>query len=387
MARLQFFWVALCLGACLMAGGTPAQTLPTSPPQALDYGLREEVHRIASDALELETTLFLPPSPGPHPLVVVNHGRSPGPARLQQRYRPLHVAYEFVRRGYAVVVPMREGFAASDGDETDDNCDLSANAQRQGRAVRAAVRWAQQQPWADASRVVVMGPSQGGLATLAYGAEALPGTRLLVNISGGLRMPACEGWEDRLVHTLAQLVPAAQPVASLWVYSDNDSHFGPAVWRTAFDRYALAGGHGLLKPVGSFGEDGHLLFSSRVGVPQWLPPVLDQLAGQGLPTAVQTQWDALLATPDTRHMPLHQQATEADVQRLTPLGPLAREAYRQWLSAGPPKAFALSGDGRHWSAVWGESQPMGKALQLCARQARAPCRLVAVDGFLASGGD
>jgi dienelactone hydrolase len=383
---LAFFACDVPLTAALAL--LPAAALALSDaggPSALDYRLPEEVFRIRADALELEVTVFRPASPGPHPVVVMNHGRAPSPPRLQPRYRPLHAAYEFVRRGYAVVVPMRQGFSASDGDEADEGCDVRGNALRQGQAVRSAVQWVQTQPWADASTLMVMGPSHGGLATLAYGTAPLRGTRLLVNISGGLRMPACSDWEPRLVEAMASLAPPVSPIPSLWVYSDNDSHFRPSVWRGAFEGYVARGGLAALQEVGPFGDDGHLLFASRAGVPRWLPPVLQRMAARGMPTAVQTRLDTSLQAPEAPALPLLEPATEADVSRVATLGPSARRAYRDWLRALPPKAFALSADGRHWSAVWDEAQPIGKALQACRRQAGAPCRLLSVDGFLVAG--
>jgi dienelactone hydrolase len=379
--------VALVALALLLCGVAPPPAV-ASTTTPLDYGLHEEVRWLQpseADDPSLEVTLFRPRSPGPFPLIVVNHGRSPGPARAQPRYRPLHVAYEFVRRGYAVVVPMREGFAGSGGVEHDTACDLAENARRQGRSVRAAVQWAQRQPWADPTRVVVVGASQGGLATLAYGEEPLPGTRLLVNISGGLRMPTCPGWEADLVDTLAGLAAPEVGVPSLWVYSENDSHFSPPVWRAAHERYTQRGGDAELRSVGHFGSDGHLLFAARDGVPRWLPVVLERMSRLGLPNRIDPLLDDLLDTPKGTR--LHQAATPAEAERWVRLGPSARQGYLQWLGALSPKAFAVSDDGRHWSSVWGEPKPAGKALEHCARRAGVRCQLFAVDNFLVSGSD
>jgi hypothetical protein len=246
------------------------------------------------------------------------------------------------------------------------------------------VLWAQQQSWADAQRVVVMGPSHGGLATLAYGEQAAAGTRLLVNVSGGLRLAHCEGWQDGLVEAMASMAEAAREAPTLWIYGENDSHFGPAIWRTAHQRYVALGGQAELAAIGPFGDDAHLLFSSREGVPRWLPQVLQQMAARGLPTAVQPRFDALLDMP---HTPLEHTASAAEIKRWPQWGTAARRAYIHWLDARSPKAFAISEDGRHWSSVWGMVRPGGRALDQCQREARGRCRLFAVDGYLVSGGE
>src|SRR4051812_17681911 len=59
---------------------------------------------------ELETTIFKPEGDGPFPVALINHGKAPGNPYFQERARYLVASREFVRRGYAVVIPMRMGF-------------------------------------------------------------------------------------------------------------------------------------------------------------------------------------------------------------------------------------------------------------------------------------
>lgn len=351
-----------------------------------DLGLAEEVLMVPAlgpGAPELELTLYRPRGPGPFPLAVINHGRSPGPAHMQPRYRPWHAAYEFVRRGYAVVVPMRQGFSRSGGVELDGSCDIAGNARQQARSVRRAVDWAASQPWADATRIVVLGQSQGGMATLAYGEDPHPGTRLLVNFSGGLRQLGCPDWEDALVDALSGLARGAT-LPSLWFYGDNDSHFRPVVWRSAHGRYVQAGGRATLEAVGTFGSDAHLLFSSRDGVPVWLPRVLERLGQVGMPTQIDTRWDPMLDALEAH--PLRQaRAEEAD--RLPVRSQSARQGFLTWLRIAVPKAFAISDNGRHWASAWGMARPIANAIEHCERVSGARCRIFAVNGFIVSSGD
>jgi hypothetical protein len=62
---------------------------------------------------------------------------------------------------------------------------------------------------------VVMGPSQGGLVSLAYGSQARAGTRLVVSISGGLRLGHCPAWEANLVEAMAGFAQPTKGLSSL----------------------------------------------------------------------------------------------------------------------------------------------------------------------------
>ena len=276
-----------CLGAAWLAGLLIA--LPLRAQEAtLDAQLNESVVMVPAGGFTepaLEVTLFRPPGDGPHPVVLINHGRASGNAKLQPRYRPLLAAREFVRRGYAVAVPMRQGFSQSGGSEISGGCNVHSNGLQQARSVRRTLDWVGQQPWADVSRNVVLGQSHGGLTTLAYGTDPHPGTRLLVNFAGGLRQESCLGWENNLIRAIGDYGAATQ-LPSLWFYGDNDSFFQPFVWQGAFERYTQAGGKAELVAFGTFGSDAHAMFGSRAGLPIWLVRVTAAMAAAGLPTQV-----------------------------------------------------------------------------------------------------
>lgn len=334
-------------------------------------------------APELEVTVFRPPGNGPFPLVIVNHGRSPGPGHLQPRYRPVHVAHEFVRRGYAVVLPMRQGFGNSGGVDMEGSCDIAANGRMQARSVRRAVDWAAAQPWADGQRNIVLGQSHGGLATLAYGEDPHPGTRLLVNFAGGLRQTGCPQWEEQLVEAMAGYARATK-LPSMWFYGDNDSHFRPAVWRSAHQRYVEGGGRAALEAYGRFGSDAHALLGSPQGVGIWMTPLARALTQAGLPAIPDPSMEAIPDLP--QQLPLRL-ARQDEADRLPLRGYAARQGFVDWLRINVPKAFAISETGRFWAAAWGVARPIADALAQCEKVSGSRCRLYAVNDYIVSSGD
>ena len=252
--------------------------------QELASSLREEVLMVTKPgafALDLETTLFRPPGDGPHPLVIINHGKAAGNPRFQSRARYLPAVREFVRRGYAVVIPMRQGFSKSTGSYIGGGCNVASNGLVQAEDVKLVLEQFAARADIDATRVVVLGQSHGGLTTLALGA-CLANVVGLVNFAGGLRNDGCTAWEQTLARAVGSYGKDTA-VPSLWFYGDNDSYFQPWLWRDMHARYTEAGGRARLVAFGNFGSDSHAMFGSREGLPVWLPEVEKFFRELGLP--------------------------------------------------------------------------------------------------------
>jgi dienelactone hydrolase len=372
LMRLRRHLAAALALAALWATAVPARA------QDLDARLGEAVLMVPASGFtepELEVTVYRPPGDGPFPVLVINHGRASGNAKLQPRYRPSLAAREFVQRGWAVVVPMRQGFSQSGGSEISAGCNVHSNGLQQARSVRRTLDWLGSQPWADVSRNVVLGQSHGGLTTLAYGTAPHPGTRLLVNFAGGLRQESCTAWQQNLVRAIGDY-GAETRLPSLWFYGDNDSYFPPFVWRGAHERYTQAGGRADLVAFGPFGSDAHSLFGSRAGVPIWLPRLLAALDSAGLPTQLV---HAMPVAPDLPVPPASGFAAVTDLDRVPLRTDRARAGYQAWLAAESPRAFAIHPTQGSWASAWGGERPIARALANCERFAKAPCRLYAVD--------
>jgi len=364
--------LALALLALAPAAAGAAEPLAAS--------LREEVIFVAKPgpfgAVQLETTLFRPPGNGPFPLVIINHGKSPGDAHFQPRQRYLLAAREFVSRGYAVATPMRQGFARSGGNFVTGGCNVEGNGVAQADDVQAALAALARRPDIDASRTVVMGQSHGGLTTMALGARNLPQVAGLVNFAGGLRIDSCPRWELDLATAMGDY-GAATRVPSLWFYGDNDEYFSVDTWRRMVKAYTEAGGAARLVAFGSFRANAHAMFGSAAGLKIWLPEVRSFFRQLGLPFDV--QYRIVLADHDAPAPPPTGFAAIDDVARIPFINAKGRSAWSTYLDQPPPKAFAVS---RHGGWAWrgGDPAAMRDSLERCTQATgRDDCQLYAVD--------
>lgn len=336
--------------------------------------LNETVIRVPVDAagtITLETTVYKPDGPGPFPMIVFNHGKMQGDPRAQSRSDPLPFAREFVRRGYVVVAPNRQGFAQSGGTYQQDGCDVETNGLGQAADVAATVNYMSKQPYVDAQHIVVAGTSHGGLATIAYGVEATPGVRALINFSGGLRQDACTNWQGNLIHAFGAYGEKTH-VPSLWLYGDNDSIWSASLVANMYAAYSAHGASAKMVDFGTYKNDAHRLVGDRDGVRVWWPAVEAFLARVGMPTGVQYRVDDP-APPKASNF-----AALDAVTAVPYVDEAGRAGYRNFLHQYPSRAFAVSDSGA-WSWAEGGDNPMSVAVANCQKQSSDPCRLYAVN--------
>lgn len=360
------------LAVWVMGGFACAQDVAPAPE------LGESIVFIKNDRLfpvDLETTVFRPEGPGPFPVVIINHGKDTGNNHLQPRARYLPATREFLQRGYAVVLPMRQGFSKSGGAAVGEGCNIAGNGDAQANEVRPVVAWIEKQSWADASRMVMLGQSHGGLATLAYAQKPHPGIKLIVNFAGGLKFTSNCQWALALKDAFASY-GAHTTVPSLWFYGENDSYFPPDVIGPAHQAYVKAGGPAELVAFGPFGRDAHSMFGSYDGLPIWWQTVQGKLSSVGLPTAiVYPQYGRIkrMASPAPSGF-----AAVQDLNKVPHLRQTGRDGYRTFLEKTSPRAFALAPNGA-WGWANGGDDPLQRALDNCNRNGKGNCHLYAVD--------
>lgn len=394
-------WLLAGLAWAALSSAAPAQApaaSAASAPERLQADVREAIVRVPArveDAFgktvqgELLVTTFRPPGPGPFPLVVISHGRDTARRAEYKRMRYESAARYFVRKGFAVAVPLRLGYGelASAGDPESS---VSCEAPRFGAALRAAAEqiltvqaFMARQPDIDASRTVLVGVSVGGIATLAATSAHVPGQVAAINFAGGHggdpeKHPGDPCQSDqlrRLYRAYAEgNARTPPPTPTLWIYAENDQFFNPGHARRWAKAYAEAGGQVDLRVLPAFGTDGHKLFTA--GNDLWQPLVDEFLAPLGFAPP------GRIASP-----PLAAPLAGASS---APEGSKAEQlvGFQKFLAAKLPRAFAIDGQG-HWGYASGDDA-LSRALAFCGRNIRtdasgtpaSACQLYAVDEHL-----
>ena len=287
----------------------------------------------------LEALLVSPDGPGPHPLAIISHGspRAPAERRAMTPAQLLPQATEFARRGWAAVIVMRRGYGRSGGEwaEAYGSCadaDFLTPARAQTADLRAAIKYLGTLPEVDASKILAVGHSAGGFATVALTADPPPGLAAAVVFAGG-RGSAADGvlcGKDALLGAFREFGNSSK-TPMLWVYARNDRFFGPETARRFRGAFEEGGNKVRFVQTGPFGADGHALFSAA-GIPVWAPLVDDFLQSSGLRLL-----DRPLAPPPS-----------SNLKPPLVLGREAAAAWAQYLLSPAHRAFAASKDGRYY---------------------------------------
>ena len=234
----------------------------------------------SAQTISLEAMVYRPPGDGPFPLVEFNHGVPLESGHfLETRPGFMRAAHWFVDRGFAVVVPLRRGFGRSQGDyQPPRGCSPQAyvdRAQWEAQDAAGAVRFMQRQTFVDPLRVLVVGQSAGGLASLALATDPPPGVLGVLNFAGGMGSDGQEricGGDESLIAAMANLA-LDNRLPQLWLYAENDHFFSAQLADTMFKTYSRRS-----KPpvafvrLPPFGSDGHGTLE-RAPTANWETPV------------------------------------------------------------------------------------------------------------------
>ncbi len=372
--KYKFALFALLLSGSLSAFGQET---------ALNESVNETVQLLTKKGpfdISLETTIFKPDGAGPFPVAVINHGKASGDPRFQGRYRPISAARYFLQRGYAVVVPMRQGFSKSGGSYIGGGCNVQSNGRVQAEDVKAVLDDVLLQPWADKERIVVLGQSHGGWTTLAFGAQRYPGVKGLVNFAGGLRQENCPGWQQTLARSAAGYA-AETRLPSVWFYGDNDSYFNAETFRPMYEKYVAAGGNARLVAYGKFGSDSHGMFGARAGESIWQPEVTSFLASIGLPHEPLALYARFAAAALSAMPPPTYFAALEDESKLPFVRDTGQAGYKRYLTKSFPRAFAIAPNGA-WGWADGDDDPLKRSVDNCNKNGKGECKPYSADNFV-----
>lgn len=282
------------------------------------------------------------------------------------------VAIEFARRGWAVIAPMRRGYGHSPGPyaESSGSCkspDYPSAARHSADDLVETIKYMARQEYVDPSRVMLVGHSAGGLASVAAAAQKPPGLVAVLNFAGGRGSDAPDSVcrEDLLADAYAGLGRTVR-IPTLWLYAANDHFFGPKLAQRFFAAFTGAGGTGTFVALPAFGADGHQLFHDD-GILLW-----------------RDQVDAFLRQ---NHLPTWGQPIDEPVAKLPPPPKLSangnQDFARYLASASFEKAFAVSTKGGYGWATGRRSadEAAHAALDNCSKHG-ANCSLYAINGTL-----
>ncbi|CAK0777727.1 Dienelactone hydrolase [Gammaproteobacteria bacterium] len=324
------------------------------------------------NTVTLDALIIRPDDNQRHPLAVLNHG-SPRNADDREGMSPRNMriqAREFARRGWVAVTFMRRGYGASGGEFVEDigKCespDYERSGRRSAEDVRAVIVAMKEKPYVDGAKIISIGRSAGGFATVALSADPPPGLVAAISFAGGRgsSRPDEVCVPDKLVDAYGTFGKTSR-VPMLWVYAENDHFFSPTLAKRFFTAFTEAGGQAEFVATPAFGGDGHKLFSEK-GLLIWGRYVDNFLARHQLTLVSQ-----LLPIRD-----------EASVNYPKGLGSQGKEAFLKYLDGAEHKSFVMANDG-HFGWRTGQKsaeKAVEEASEYCRNNTKKPCFAVMID--------
>jgi dienelactone hydrolase len=222
----------------------------------------------------IDKALFIHPNTsGPWKLVMMHHG-IPGPKPSKYKDYPF-ISKFFLQRGYAVLLPVRQGSGATGGGRRDKegSCNLvMAWPSVMARASEIEDIWTYVRTRSEVQKdgAIMMGKSQGGYSVLSAGKDNPEGIAGIIDLAGGVRMNTSSlCGEPELVAAIKQAAQSAR-LPTLLLYTANDHEVPVNYGKDMISAYTSgnpnAKGH-MLSPVA--GGDGHRQIERAPGVKAW----------------------------------------------------------------------------------------------------------------------
>jgi dienelactone hydrolase len=360
---------------CAAALSSPCAALELDQPDGI---IREAASipfvTAGAATLHLDAIVTRPADPGRYPMVVITHGTNT-PEENKVTFPTIFspMAIDFARRGWVAVSVTRRGHGRSEGQWSDgyggcENPDYQAAGLSGAEDIIQTIEAMRSRPFVDSTRVLLIGHSAGGLAIIAAASLAPEGLVGAINFAGGRGslQPASDALcaSDRLIEACGFYGKTTR-APTLWIYSENDHYFSPALAREMLSAFTRAGGHGDLIVAPPYGKEGHGMVVQ--GPPElWQDAVDNFLRQNHLPT-----WSRPIR-PQPPVLPPPKGARPSDFQTY-----LASERFE--------KAFAISLDGHHSGLAYGQrsaEEAAAAALKTCSSNGAA-CKVHAINNKLA----
>ena len=320
----------------------------------------------------LDALLVYADLPGKHPLVVITHGSARKPEEHAEvtPWAFIPQAQWFARRGWVVIVVVRRGYGHSGGEQDGRHAgrcpatDYQSAAEYSAQDLRVAMDFARTLPNVDPERAIAVGVSTGGMATVAFTAQAPPQLVAAINFAGGRGSQAdhdvCN--PDDLIHAYKDFGKRSR-VPMLWLYAQNDKFFWPELAQEFDAAFRSQGGNDQFVLAPPIGDDGHSLFRH---VSAWSDTV-----------------DAFLDAHQLNPLPEPLPAIQPpNIPPPPGLDEAGQRVWQNYLLLGPHKAFAVS---PHFYGVsvaqMSTDDAKHKAIENCRHNAQnqEDCIVVSVD--------
>ncbi|WP_420408608.1 dienelactone hydrolase family protein [Hoeflea sp.] len=208
-----------------------------------------------NEPVELETVLYKPAGPGPHPLAIVNHGSTGlgnDPELFGQTWSHDWLADVLNERGYLVAFPQRRGRGRSGGlyaegleaDRTKGySCDPEralAGADRAIEDLDAAIAALRRRDDITAGPVLMAGVSRGGMLAAVHAGHHPAEVSGVINFVGGWIGELCETSETINQNLVRRASAFQRPM--LWLYGEDDPYYSIDHTRAMHAEFTEAGG-------------------------------------------------------------------------------------------------------------------------------------------------
>jgi len=243
-------------------------------------------------ATRMSVQVFKPDGPGPFTVVLFAHGRAASESERASFSTPIpdgHVNF-WLRKGFAVVAPLRPGYGPGGGPDRERSGSKVVNHQCKSEgdlrpflkhgmlALKTAHDWVRMQSWAKKDQIIMEGQSVGGLLTVAYSSENPSGVVGFINFSGGAAgYPADHigrSCSENQITRIYEIAGETNRIPNLWLYAQNDGFWGSAApkhWYYVFSKGANLGQSKFILTPPVEGKDGHYLLN--YGGKYWGDPV------------------------------------------------------------------------------------------------------------------